>query len=238
MPPDLGEYEMRFRDAVHHFWEVRANQAEQQRLRGTLDAGTRGAVTGGKHLDGVALLIADVFADAGIPPVGNFRTLPGYYRKSKNWDVVVTYKNAIVAIIELKSQVGSFGNNSNNRIEEMIGQSLDLRRAAREGRFGDIPPWFGYLMLLESNPVSSQPHPLPKLAFPADSVFSDASYIDRYQIALKRLRSEGDMDSVCLVTANRGDDLVGYPDRTMTFTAFAAAIQGRVNSILAMLGSD
>ena len=237
MAPDLPAYEERFREAVHNFWAVRSDQAEQQRLKGKLDAGTRGAVTGGKHLDGVAVLIADVFTDAGIPPVGNYRVLPGYYRLSKNWDVVVTYRGAIVAIIELKSQIGSFGNNCNNRIEEMVGQSLDLRRAAREGRFGEIPPWFGYLMLLESSPASYEPHPLPTMAYPADDVFADASYIDRYRVALQRLRLEGDVDAVCLVTSNRDGDLVGYPDRTMTFTAFAAAIQARVSSILAMLGS-
>jgi len=149
------DYEQRFQDAVRDFWTIRGSQAERQRLEGKLDAGTRGAVTGGAHLNSVALLLADVFTDAGIHPFGNFRTLPGYYRASKNWDVVVTYKGVIVAIIELKSQVGSFGNNFNNRVEEMIGQSLDLWRAAREGLLGEIRPWFGYVMVLESDPRSS-----------------------------------------------------------------------------------
>ena len=125
MALEIPDYEVPFQDAVRNFWMVRENQAEQQRLEGRLDTGTRGAVTGGQHLNQVALLIAQVFADAGIPPEGNSRLLPGYYRASKNWDVVVTYKRAIVAIIELKSQVGSFGNNFNNRVEEMLGQSRD-----------------------------------------------------------------------------------------------------------------
>jgi hypothetical protein len=230
------DYEQRFQDAVRDFWTIRGSQAERQRLEGKLDAGTRGAVTGGAHLNSVALLLADVFTDAGIHPFGNFRTLPGYYRASKNWDVVVTYKGVIVAIIELKSQVGSFGNNFNNRVEEMIGQSLDLWRAAREGLLGEIRPWFGYVMVLESDPRSSQPHRAPNTALPPDPEFADTSYIDRYQIALKRLRLEGDMDAVCLITSDRDGDLVGYPDRTMTFTAFSTAIQGRVSSVLAMLG--
>lgn len=107
---------------------MRASQAAKQIEEGKVDAGTRGSVTGGKHLHSLAALIQQVFADAGMPihkESGN-TLLPGYYRASKNWDTVVTYKSRLVAIIELKSQVGSFGNNQNNRIEEMIGQSLDI----------------------------------------------------------------------------------------------------------------
>ncbi|MCL4445883.1 MAG: PaeR7I family type II restriction endonuclease [Actinobacteria bacterium] len=232
----VPDYEPRFLSAVRSFWEVRGDQAKRQRLGGRLDAGTRGEVTGGQHLNQVALLIADVFADAGIVPSDSSRLLPGYYRASKNWDVVVTHKGAIVAIIELKSQVGSFGNNFNNRTEEMIGQSLDLWRATREHLLGEVRPWFGYLMLLESREQSREIREHPKTAYPLDPEFQDTSYLDRYQIAFKRLRLEGDMNAVCLVTSDREQDFVSYPDQTMTFTAFATAIHGRVADVLTQLG--
>lgn len=236
MPIDIPDYEPRFLAAVRGFWEVRENQAKRQQAEGKLDAGTRGAVTGGQHLNEVALLVADVFADAGIQPTGDARLLPGYYRASKNWDVVVTYKGAIVAVIELKSQVGSFGNNLNNRIEEMIGQSLDLWRAVREHLLGPVRPWFGYLMVLESHERSRLLLRTPKTAYPVDPEFIDTRYIDRYQIAFKRLMLEGDMSSVCLVTTDKEQDEVTYPDRTMTFTSFATAIHGRVAEVMAQLG--
>ena len=235
MALELPDYEPEFQAAVRNFWTVRENQAEQQRLEGRLDAGTRGAVTGGQHLNQVALLIARVFEDAGIPPAGDSRLLPGYYRASKNWDVVITYKGAIVAIIELKSQVGSFGNNFNNRVEEMIGQSRDLWRAAQEGLLGEIRPWFGYLMLLESSERSQALLREPRTAFPLDPEFNGTRYIDRYQIAFKRLVLEGDLNAVCLVTTDRREDTVGYPDRTMTFTAFATSIHGRAAEIRSQL---
>ena len=42
-------------------------------------------------------------------------TLPGYFRPTKLWDLLVTYKGQLIAAIELKSHVGpSFGNNFNN----------------------------------------------------------------------------------------------------------------------------
>jgi hypothetical protein len=50
MPIEVPDYEPRFLAAVRDFWSVRDNQAERQRLEGKLDAGTRGAVTGGQHL--------------------------------------------------------------------------------------------------------------------------------------------------------------------------------------------
>jgi hypothetical protein len=233
---EIPDYEPRFLASVRNFWSVREDQAERQRSAGRLDAGTRGAVTGGQHLNDVALLIADVFIDAGIVPTGDCRLLPGYYRASKNWDVVVTHKGAIVAIIELKSQVGSFGNNFNNRVEEMIGQSLDLWRAVREHLLGEIRPWFGYLMLLESHERSRAVLRVPRTAFPADPEFANTRYIDRYQIAFKRLLLEGDVNAVCLVTSDREQGEITYPDKAMTVTSFATAIHGRVAEILAQLG--
>ena len=44
------------------------------------------------------------------------------------------------------------------------------------------------------------------------------------------------MNAVCLVTTDREQDEVTYPDRTMTFTSFATAIHGRVAEVLAQLG--
>lgn len=136
---------------------VRESQAGEQVARGVVDAGTRGAVTGGQHLNEVRDLIHQVLVDAGMDRPAGPNRLPGYYRGSKNWDTVIIYKGAIVAIIELKSQVGSFGKNQNNRIEEMLGQSLDIWKATRESMLGQIRPWFGYVMLLE-DAVDSPTH--------------------------------------------------------------------------------
>jgi hypothetical protein len=63
-----------------------------------------------------------------------------------------------LAGIEFKSQVGSFGNNYNNRTEESIGSAVDLWAAYREGAFEpSARPWLGYLMLLEEAAGSIAP---------------------------------------------------------------------------------
>ena len=42
--------------------------------------------------------------------------VPGYYRASKNWDFLVVAPNGkLIALVEFKSQIGSYGNNFNNR---------------------------------------------------------------------------------------------------------------------------
>ena len=241
MTSDLPDYEGRFAESVQDFWHIRAAQIAQQEEAGKADAGTRGAVTGGKHLDSLTKLIQQVFAEAGmaVRTTRGSTVLPGYYRASKNWDTVVMYRGCVVAVIELKSQVGSFGNNQNNRVEEMIGQSLDLRRATRENLLGNIRPWFGYLMILQDHAasrsvISGRTNPF----FPQDAVFANTNYLDRYRVAFERLRLEGDMDSACLVFSDSATHSVEYPDRTMTFNAFAAAIHGRVTEVFGALGRD
>lgn len=89
----IPDYEPAMKEAVRKFWELRNRQSEDQSERGVTDAGTRGAVTGGKHLAPVENLIGEVLNDAGISWTniynGRTATLPGYFRETKNWDVAV-----------------------------------------------------------------------------------------------------------------------------------------------------
>jgi len=176
---------------IRAFWTGRQGQSDKQADSGKLDAGTRGAVTGGKHLDPLQEVIAELFRNVPdleleVSSTGR-RTLPGYYRRSKDWDLVVTYRGALVAAIELKSQVGSFGNNFNNRTEEAIGNAIDLRRAFDAGLLGPIRPWLGFVMVIEhADRSTAVQHSLPAL-FPTDPEFDNTSYLDRYRILMKRL---------------------------------------------------
>jgi len=233
---EIPDYEPDFVQAVQQFWGIRRSQADRQAAKGTVDAGTRGAVTGGRHLDPVADLVARAMADAGMEPPSPVH-LPGYYRRSKNWDLVARYGDAIAAVVELKSQVGSIGNNANNRIEEMIGQAVDLWKASREDLLGGTAPWFGYLMLIEDSEVSRRVSTRSRLPadFPGDPEFEGTSYIDRYRIALGRLRLERDMDQVCLVAASP-DGNVWYPDPSMSFQNFATALHARGMTLRSQLG--
>src|SRR3546814_16052750 len=58
--------------------------------------------------------------------------LPGFFRATKNWDVLVIHERRLLGVFEFKSQVGSISNNFNNRSEEVIGRSEE-RRVGKEG---------------------------------------------------------------------------------------------------------
>lgn len=145
--------------AVRHFWMVRSSQQTNQGEKsGRKDAGNRAAVTGGKHGDGFVALIADIVREAGIPDADVFArrtTLPCYFRPSKDWDLVVKSGDDLIAVVEIKAHVGSFGNNFNNRVEEALGSATDFWAAYRESTFKpSARPWLGDLMMLEDAPGS------------------------------------------------------------------------------------
>jgi len=222
-----------FADAIRSYWKVRAAQAAKQAASGKMDAGLRGAVTGGGHLDGIAMLLEDLFIELGFPPHMIKRKtnieLPGYYRPTKKWDLVVADHRRLVAAIEFKSQVGpSIGNNFNNRSEEAIGNAVDVWRAYQEGTFGKIRPWLGYFFLLEEAPKSTAPVRLAKTLFPVEGAFEGTSYKDRYRILCQRLVRERLYNAACFVTCSRDPAVpIGQPDQELSFTNFVAEITGR-----------
>ena len=65
--------------------------------------------------------------------------LPGFFRPTKEGDLIALHDKRLLAIVEFKSQVGSFGNNFNNRVEEALGNATDLHTAYREGAFKPSP---------------------------------------------------------------------------------------------------
>jgi Restriction endonuclease XhoI len=198
MPLDLADYESKAQEAIRVFWGNRAAAAQKQQELGRSDQGERAGVTSGKNMDGFLTLIQDVIranglSDAHMMVGRRVLTLPGFFRPTKLWDLLIINDKRLVAALELKSQVGpSFGNNFNNRTEEALGTAIDLWTAYREGAFGqETPrPFVGWLMLVEDAPGSrsavrdSSPH------FALFPEFRSASYLDRYNILCRKLTQE------------------------------------------------
>ncbi|MFT4200497.1 PaeR7I family type II restriction endonuclease [Gordonia sp. (in: high G+C Gram-positive bacteria)] len=229
-----------FDSAIQAFWTGRDLQAQKQIESGKVDAGTRGAVTGGGHLQPMQDAVAELFEDPDLGDELVIRqkgkiTLPGYYRRSKDWDLVVQYKDALVAAIEFKSQVGpSFGNNFNNRTEESLGNAVDIWRATEEGLLGPVRPWLAFVMVIEHADKSSQPLTNPRLLYPADPIFTDTSYIDRYRIMLRRQVRERLYDAAAVVATEKGGGVHSDPEPELSLNNLAAAIAGRMAYIKAL----
>jgi hypothetical protein len=235
----LKDLEVNVASAVARYWGTRETQREKQRSRGVTDAGLRSAVTGGAQMDGFIDLFKTLIIEAGIGEEFIFRKtwleLPGYFRPTKEWDLVVVKNGHLVAAIEAKSQVGpSFGNNFNNRTEEAIGSALDLWTAFREGAFNaGLQPFLGYFFMLEDCPGSNRPVKVKEPHFRVFPEFIGASYKKRYELLCRKLILERHYTSVCFITSESDSGLRGEyrePAQDLTFVKFAASIVSHVGA--------
>lgn len=233
------------RKAIRHFWTVRGDQGTRQGSKtGRKDAGNRSAVTGGKHGDGFIGLLADICREAGLTDAEIFikkRTLPCYFRPGKDWDLIVKSDSDLVAVVEVKSHVGSFGNNFNNRVEEALGSATDFWAAYSKATFKpSAKPWLGYIMMLEEAVGSTRACKGKKLPhYPMRDEFQGVSYMRRYEIFCERLVRERHYDATCLLTSSAKDGRKGKysePNPELAFRIFAASLFARSSAFAKLKG--
>jgi hypothetical protein len=200
-------------------------------------------VTGGKNMDGFIDLASDLvrangLKDAEIHLQRKTLTLPGFFRPTKIWDMLVLYRGQLVSALEFKSQVGpSFGNNFNNRAEEAIGSAADFWTAYRENAYGSIPrPFLGWLMLVEDAAGSRSPVGEQSPHFPVFPEFRGASYLDRYHLLCKKLMQEQFYTAATVLASPRAAMKTGQfstHDDLTSLTQFVAAFAGHIAAVAA-----
>lgn len=227
--------------AVSHYWNTRLSQQKKQKKSGKVDYGLRGAVTGGAQMDGFIKLFSRLITSTGLN--ANFiqrkgsLELPGYFRPTKEWDLLVVKDGKLVAAIEAKSQVGpSFGNNFNNRTEEAMGSALDLWTAYREGAFHTSPqPFLGYFFMLEDCQASTRPVRVKEPHFYVFPEFKGASYMKRYEIFCRKLVLERYYTASAFITSNRSDGPEGIfstPSEEISVKNFAHSLMAHVGGFV------
>ena len=245
MALDLVNYKEKTRMEVQAFWSNRAAAQQKQAAAGKADQGERAGVTAGKNMDGFASLVLDLvrangLAHAQIHQQRTMLTLPGYFRPTKLWDLLVLHEGELVAAIELKSQVGpSFGNNFNNRTEEAIGTAHDLWTAYREGAFGQQPrPFVGWLMLAEDASKSRSSVKDVSPNFPVFPEFKGASYLQRYDLLCQKLMQEQLYTTATLLASPRQAATTGEFNALSAMTemkTFVTSLAGHVAATAARL---
>ncbi|MBN2584810.1 MAG: restriction endonuclease [Planctomycetes bacterium] len=239
MSLDLSAVDRMMPQAVRRFWKSRARASATQKKRGTADQGNRSSVTIGKNLDGFVDMVRRIIIDNGIRGADvhtggrSALTLPGFYRPTKNWDLLVVSEGRLAAAVEFKSQVGpSFGNNFNNRVEEALGNAADLNTAFRDGVFGEsAKPFLGYFFVLEECAASTTPVRFVSPHFPAMEEFENTSYAARYEILCRKLVQERLYDAAALVLSDTKAVRTGASRIASELTSpgrFAAALAGKV----------
>lgn len=238
MAIDLADFEAKTRQAIQEFWGKRQQARQKQAEAGKADQGERAGVTAGKNMDGFIALVTDIVRANGLDQADihlkrRVVTLPGYFRPTKQWDVVVINGGRLIAALEFKSQVGpSFGNNFNNRTEEAIGSAQDLWTAYREGAFGEQSrPFVGWMILLEDAEGSRSPVNDVSPHFPIFPEFEGASYADRYNILCRKLIQEQLYSAASVLLSKRSEGNSGASTQLSELTSlrtFVTELAGHV----------
>ena len=246
MSINLADYENKAREAVKAFWGNREVARQKQFESGKADQGERAGVTAGKNMDGFLALAKDIVRLNGLDRAEiclktGVLTLPGYFRPTKLWDMLVINDGRLVAALEFKSQVGpSFGNNFNNRAEESIGTAVDLWTAYRERAFGQTPrPFAGWLTLVEDCEKSRSPVKAKSPHFTVFDEYRGASYADRYDLLCQKLVQEQLYTTATVLLSPRTSVEDGAYSELSEMTGlktFVASLAGHIAAEAARIG--
>lgn len=190
-------------------------------------------------MGGFIRLLTDLIIEAGVDKECIFQKkrleLPGYFRPTKEWDLLVVQNGQLILALEAKSQVGpSFGNNFNNRTEEAMGSAMDLWTAYREGAFNKtVKPWLGYLFLLEECAASQRPVRVKEPHFEVFPEFKEASYAKRYELFCRKLVRERHYSAATFLASSRTRGKRGgynEPADDLAFERFARSLVAHVSA--------
>jgi hypothetical protein len=241
MKTQVLNLEYKISQAVAHYWLTRKAQKDKQKNSGVSDAGLRSAVTGGAQMDGFINLFRNLIVEGRLDSQYIYEKkaleLPGFFRPTKEWDLLVIKNGQLIVAIEAKSQVGpSFGNNFNNRTEEAMGSALDLWTAFREEAFnGGSQPFLGYFFMLEDCQASNRPVKVRQPHFKVFPEFIGASYMKRYELFCRKLILERHYTSSSFITSANDTGIKGVyhePANDLCFERFARALVSHVGAFV------
>lgn len=215
--------------ALLAFWGVREN----------------GVLTG-QTMDGFQDIIKEVLLKNNVTEteiiIGRGAKLPGYFRLSKDWDMVVIKKlkdgsKRLLAVIEFKSMHGSVGNNLNNRTEEAVGSSYDLWKAFESGAFGVARPFLGYIYVMSDHPQNQKGiggrnsllfEPLEEyISFPRTGL--PANYEERAELFMRKMVQEKLYDNCAFVIADTENyGVYRAPNEELSIELFIRSLVGHV----------
>jgi hypothetical protein len=248
MALNLDGYELRVSEAVKSFWNVRNTDG----------------VRSGKTLDALVELLKWLVHNNGLPDArivtGRQAQLPGFFRPTKSWDIVIINHGTLIAAIELKSIADSFGKNANNRNEEALGSGIDIKEAFEENAFEGLTRLFtGYIILVEECPETLANIQLQMkhfrvmkefMAIPENrdvvyvkdssglfSAINGVSYMVRFDILCRRLMQKNLYTAASVVKSPRSDINDGaYSNvsRDTSIKAFLASLASHVETIAAI----
>lgn len=209
---------------LENWWAEKSSAVAELAARGKSDTGAQ--ARNARHMLGLNSFVRQMFIDAGLreDEVETDVVIPGYFRRSKNWDIVAIHKGRLVGIVEMKSQEKSPSRNANNRIEEAIGSPIDARTYHEiTPTFGELGVWTAWGMIFnrdQEDTTGKQRQGVRSKHFPLDSAFEPFTYARQYGTMIERLISQNIYDAGWMVsTWANTDGTVGYEEPVPTATA-------------------
>jgi len=209
---------------LENWWAEKNSAVAELAARGKSDTGAQ--ARNARHMLGLNAFVRQIFIDAGLreDEVETDLVIPGYFRRSKNWDIVATHKGRLVGIVEMKSQARSPGNNANNRIEEAIGSPVDARTYHEiTPAFGELGVWAAWGMIFnrdQEDTTGKKRKGVQSKHYPLDPAFDPFTYARQYGTMIERLISQNIYDAGWMVsTWANSDGTVGYEEPVPTATA-------------------
>ncbi len=224
-----------------NWWAAKDAAVAMQAAQGR--AGVGAQARDARHMKSLADFVRQMFIDAGLrdDEVTTDTIIPGYFRRSKNWDVVAVHKGHLVGVVELKSQEKSPSNNANNRIEEAIGSAVDTNTVQEISEaFGKLGIWAAWGMTFNRDCEPKRRNGVRSKHFPLDPAFVPFTYAGQYGTAIERFISQNIYQAGWMVRTWVNDDgTIGYDEPVPTATAetLATQIEARVNFALQALGA-
>jgi hypothetical protein len=198
-----------------------------------------GGRVGGRQEKALVRLVEDELVRAGLDRSTIRRdeaiALPGAYNPApRRWDLLVVEDQVPVAAVSFTAATGpSFGNNFNNRVEQILGDAVNLGRPYEPEALTAFKPCLALCFVLEDCERSTIPvrtrrgHFGDELGLP-----EEASYKDRYGIFFERLIQDGRYYAICYLASTPSDEpSVSEPRDEMGFSRFARSIADRVVDI-------
>ena len=206
MPIVLPAFQDRLSKAVARYW--RTLEAQTHKQKAGLDRGRRSDVTGGKQMDGFCELVDWVLRENGLDEASIYlrsdREIPGFFRPTKEWDMLVVHEGRTVAALEFTSQrVPPLASDTNTCIEETVSMAADVWTTFGEGAYNPPRkrPWLGWVMLFEDRTLAQRPASAAQSPIETFPDFSIGSYGRRYEQLLHKFTHERLFDSAALLAS-------------------------------------
>ncbi|MFF9398081.1 PaeR7I family type II restriction endonuclease [Streptomyces sp. NPDC014744] len=216
------------REAARTFWTTRERRDAQQ-------------VRASNAYDTLVTTTVDSLVARGIDPtwirVGRAAEFPGSYGLGRSaWDIAIFRDDTPLAAVTFKSLGGpTYGNNFNNRIQELTGNAFAVRQLDGQS-IERFRPYLGLFFILQESEGANKPTRRPRSSSTESSW--GPSYKDRLGDTFTQFRSDGLYDGIAYVSTSKDEDpSLEEPRSDMSVSGLVDALATRVLSYVAALSA-